>query len=141
LSQSTQLFLWEETKLIDPEMELDAIERGDLSMVFHSKGWAPITKILRVIVEEARVAVDNAQKDDDVLSAQKLSRAAGIVVTKFFTRVQQEVGQHVDLKKNAEPVEGAPGLEMDDIAGAVEHLPNLLGEAYISEDDTEEGRL
>ena len=127
--------------MIDPEMELTAIERSDLSMLYHSKGWPVVEKLLRVIVEEARVNVDNCMKDEDVLAMHKLSRASGVVVTKFLTRVQTEVGIHVDIKKNAEPIEGAPGLEMDDISAAVENLPNLLGEAYISEDDAfEEGR-
>lgn len=127
--------------MIDPEMELTAIERGDLAMVFHSKGWPVLQKLLLVLVEDARVAVDNAQKDEDVLRAQKMSRATGIVVTKFIERVTQEVGMFADTKKNREPQEGAPGLEMDDIDGAVKNLPNLLGEAYITEDDSEEGRL
>lgn len=127
--------------MIDPEMELSAIERGDLSLIYHSKGWPVVEKMLRVIVEEARVAVDNCVKDEEVLAMQKYSRASGVVVTKFLTRVQQEVGLHVDLKKDGAPVEGAPGLELDNIASAVADLPNLLGDAYIVEDDTEEGRL
>ena len=126
--------------MIDPEIELDSMERSDLAQVFNGKGWGVIVKILRIIVEEARVAVDNAQKDEDVLSAQKLSRASGIIVTKFLTRVSNEVAASFEAKK-AQPQDSAPGLEMDNIEDAVKDLPNLLGEVYITEDDDlEEGR-
>jgi len=126
--------------MIDPETELDSMERSDLAQVFNGKGWGVIVKILRIIVEEARVAVDNAQKDEDVLSAQKLSRASGIIVTKFLTRVSNEVAASFEAKKT-QPQESAPGLEMDDIEYVVKDLPNLLGEVYITEDDDlEEGR-
>jgi hypothetical protein len=126
--------------MIDPETELDSMERSDLARLYNdTKGWAVVTKILRIIVEDARVAVDNAVKDEDVLRTQKESRAIGIVVTRFMQRVDNEVAACFEVKKMT-PQEGAPGLDMDDLSAAVDHLPNLLGETYFVEDDAEESR-
>jgi hypothetical protein len=126
--------------MVDPELELTALQRSDLAQTFHSKGWAVVDLLLKVIVEEFRVDLDNANHADpkDVMSKHSLSRSAGVVVTKLIHRIANEVGMYQDSRKEATPQDAAPGLEMDDIAAATDHLPNLLGDVtYIAEDDDE----
>jgi hypothetical protein len=130
--------------MVDPELELNAVQRSDLAMTYHSKGWNVVDLLFKIIVEEFRVELDNANHADpkDVMAKHALSRAAGVVVTKIVHRIANEVAFQQEARKNGEPQEAAPGLEMDDIAAATEHLPNLLGDVnYIAEEDSlEEGR-
>lgn len=129
--------------MVDPDLELTAVERSDLAMTVHSKGWQVVNKLLLAVVEQFRVDLDNADHSNpkEVLGKHSLSKSAGIVVTKIITRVSNEVAAQVEARKS-EPQESAPGLEMDEIAQMTDGLPNLLGDVtYISEDDDlEEGR-
>jgi len=126
--------------MIDPELELEPIERSDLAMTYHSKGWPVVVKLLRVFVEEARVDLDNADhsKPSEVMAKHALSRTTGVVVTKLLTRIASEVALQHDLN-DKEPKESAPGVDLDDVASATSHMPNLLGDVtYIEEGDGEE---
>jgi len=125
--------------MVDPDLELTAVERSDLAMTVHSKGWQVVNKLLMAVVEQFRVDLDNADHANpkEVLARHSLSRSAGVVVTKILTRISNEVAVQQELKKSG-PQESAPGLEMDEIAQMTEGLPNLLGDVtYISEDDDE----
>jgi hypothetical protein len=131
--------------MVDPDVELTAVERSDLAMTVHSKGWQVVHKLLLAVVEQFRVDLDNADHSNpkEVLGKHSLSKSAGVVVTKILTRVSNEVAVQAESKKIGEPQDSAPGLEMDEIAQMTEGLPNLLGDVtYISEDDDdlEEGR-
>lgn len=132
--------------MVDPDLELTPTERSDLAMTFHSKGWQVVNKLLLAMVEQFRVDLDNADHSNpkDVMAKHSLSRSAGIVVTQLIHRINNEVGMQVEanLRRKNGPEESAPGLQMDDLAQATEHLPNLLGDVnYIAEEDSlEEGR-
>ena len=128
--------------MTDPEMELTAVQRSDLAMTYHSKGWAVVGLLLKIIVEEARLDLDNVTDAKEVIAKHALSRATGVVVTKLIHRITNEVAFAQDSRRSNEPQDSAPGLEMDDIAAATDGLPNLLGDVtYIAEeDDSEEGR-
>jgi len=129
--------------MIDPEVELDQLERTDLVMMYNSKGWQVFqNKIMLSIVEQFRVDLDNADpaKPNEVMAKHALSRAAGIVYTKILTRVVNEVMQNVESKKT-DPQESAPGVDMDDIESATKDMPNLLGDVPFIAEDPEEGRL
>lgn len=129
--------------MVDPDLELTAVQRSDLAMTFHSKGWQVVNLLLLAVVEQFRVDLDNANHSDpkDVMAKHSLSKSAGVVVTKIITRINNEVGLTQDARKT-EPQDSAPGLEMDDIQRATDGLPNLLGDVtYIAEEDeTEETR-
>lgn len=130
--------------MIDPDFDLTPVERSDLAMIYHSKGWQVVHKICLAVVEQFRVDLDNADHSNpkDVMAKHALSRSASVVVTQLLTRVGSEAALLGEIRKNAEPQESAPGVEMDDIERMTEGLPNLLGDvAYIAEDDdAEEGR-
>jgi hypothetical protein len=131
--------------MTDPELELNPVQRSNLAMTYHSKGWAVVDLLFKIVVEEARLDLDNANHSDpkDVMAKHALSRATGTVVTKIIQRIANEVAFAQDARhKNGEPQESAPGIEMDDLAAATDGLPNLLGDVnYIAEeDDLEEGR-
>jgi hypothetical protein len=131
--------------MVDPDLELTPTERSDLAMMFQSKGWQVVLKLFRIIVEQFRVDLDNADHANpkDVLAKHALSRAAGTVVTIIIHRIAQEVASLQEARSRQgspeNPQESAPGLEMDAIEHAVEGLPNLLGDVtYISEEDDDE---
>jgi hypothetical protein len=129
--------------MVDPEMELTAVQRSNLAMTYHSKGWAVVDLLLKIIVEEARLDLDNVTDAKEVIAKHALSRATGVVVTKLIHRITNEVAFAQDSRRSNEPQDSAPGLEMDDIAAATDGLPNLLGDVtYIAEDEDslEEGR-
>lgn len=129
--------------MVDPDLELTAVQRSDLAMTFHSKGWVVVNLLLMAVVEQFRVDLDNANHSDpkDVMAKHSLSKSAGVVVTKIIHRITNEVGVLQDARKTG-PQDSAPGLEMDDITAATDGLPNLLGDVtYIAEEDeTEETR-
>jgi hypothetical protein len=129
--------------MIDPDLELTALQRSDLAQTYHSKGWAVVDLLIKAIVEQFRVDLDNANHADpkDVMAKHSLSRSAGVVATMLLQRIANETGMYMDARDKT-PKDSAPGLEMDEIAAATEHLPNLLGDVnYIAEeDDLEEGR-
>ena len=126
--------------LTDPDLELTAIQRSELAMTYHSKGWAVVELLLKAFVEQFRVDLDNANHADpkDVMAKHALSRAAGVVVTQILHRISNETGMYEDARKDGEPLVAAPGLDMGDLAEATEGLPNLLGDVtYVAEDDDE----
>ena len=123
--------------MIDPDLELTSLQRSELAQTVHSKGWAVVDLLLKAIVEQFRVDLDNANHADpkEVMAKHSLSRSAGVIVTKLLQRVNNETGLYQDALKEG-PQEAAPGLEMDDLAAATEYLPNLLGDVnYIAEED------
>jgi hypothetical protein len=131
--------------MVDPDLELTPTERSDLAMMFQSKGWQVVLKLFRIIVEQFRVDLDNADHANpkDVLAKHALSRAAGSVVTIIIHRIAQEVAILQELRSRQgspeNPHESATGLEMDVISQATEDLPNLLGDVtYIAEDDDDD---
>lgn len=131
--------------MVDPDLELTPTERSDLAMLFQSKGWQVVNKLLLAVVEQFRVDLDNANHSDpkDVMAKHSLSKSAGVVVTKIITRITQEVAAQTEARsRGGEPQEAAPGLEMDEIEQMTSGLPNLLGDVnYIAEeDDLEESR-
>ena len=130
--------------MVDPDLQLSPQERSELAMLFRSKGWAVLVKLLRAIVEQFRVDLDNADHSNpkDAMAKHSLSRSAGMVVTLILTRIAQEASlqQAISAQEGTagNPEVSAPGLEMDNIAEAVKDLPNLLGDVtYIAEDDDE----
>jgi hypothetical protein len=129
--------------MIDPEFELTPVERSELAMIYHSKGWHVVHKICLAVVEQFRVDLDNADHSNpkDVMAKHSLSRSASVVVTQLLTRVGSEAAFLGETRKT-KPQESAPGVEMDDIERMTNGLPNLLGDVtYIAEDDDlEEGR-
>ena len=127
--------------MVDPELALTSVQRSDLAMTYHSKGWAVVDLLFKVIIEEFRVDLDNANHADpkDVMAKHALSRAAGVAITKIIHRIANEVSFQQEARKNGEPQDSAPGLEMDDIAAATDGLPNLLGDVtYVAEEDEAE---
>ena len=131
--------------MVDPEFELTPVERSDLAMMFHGKGWQVAHKICLAIVEQFRVDLDNADHSNpkDVMAKHSLSRSASVVVGVLVKRIASEAILLGEMKKSSEPQESALNLEMDEIERMTEGLPNLLGDVtYIAEDedDTEESR-
>jgi hypothetical protein len=130
--------------MVDPELELSQVQRSNLAMTFHSKGWEVVDLLFKAIVEQFRVDLDNANHADpkDVMAKHALSKASGQVVTAIIHRIANEVAFQQENRKKGEAQEAAPGLDMDDLAAATDGLPNLLGDVnYIAEeDDSEEGR-
>lgn len=130
--------------MVDPDLLLTPLQRSELAMTVHSKGWEVVDLLLKAVVEQFRVDLDNANHADpkDVMAKHALSRAAGVVVTTLIHRIANEVALFQDTREANGLHESAPGLEMDDLAAATENLPNLLGDVnYIAEeDDLEEGR-
>jgi hypothetical protein len=131
--------------MVDPDLELTPTERSDLAMMFQSKGWQVVMKLFRIIVEQFRVDLDNADHANpkDVLAKHALSRAAGSVVTIIIHRITQEVAILQEARSRQgtpdNPQDSAPGLSMDAVEQAVEDLPNLLGDVtYIAEEDDDE---
>ncbi len=127
--------------MTDPELDLDGVERADLAMMYSGKGWPVLLKLLRAIVEQFRVDLDNANpaSASEVMAKHSLSKAAGRIYTILLNRVSAEVTMFGEFQKKS-PQEGAPGLELDDIEEATANLPNLLGDVNYVEEDSEEGR-
>ena len=125
--------------MVDPDIQLTQMQRTDLAMMYHSKGWDVFAKtILPSIVEQFRVDLDNTDpaKTADVIAKHSLSRSASVVTALILQRMLQEAMSYEEVKNRNVPVEGAPGLDLDDLAASVDHLPNLLGDVnFIAETD------
>ena len=124
--------------LIDPELQLTPEQRGDFMQIVHSRGFAIIQLLMQSIVEQARVDLDNANPANpaEVMSKHAISRASGIVYTKFMERVNQEVRASDEM---AQRIPYKPGedvtqvLGMDSIEQITENFPNFFGDAQIAD--------
>jgi len=128
--------------MVDPELSLDAVERGELANLVSSQGFKVLLKLALSVVEEFRTDLDNADpaKPQEVMAKHALSKAASVFHTRLINRINNEVSQFMDApKKSDRPVDLTEGmLDMGEISEAVSEYPNFFGEPFVIE-DAEEG--
>ena len=63
--------------MIDPELQLDGIERAHIAAFVNTEGFKVVTKIFEVECEKFRVALINADpsKPNEVLAAHHMAKA------------------------------------------------------------------
>lgn len=122
--------------MIDPECELDGTEQSELASVRGMQGWKVVQKVMRIVVEQARVDLDNADpaRPAEVTAKHALSRATAVAVTRITDRINIEVSQFHGRPKASDQPTDETELAMDDIERITETMPNLLGEVLIEEE-------
>jgi hypothetical protein len=116
--------------MIDPQMELESIERAHLAATVVQDGFKVIHKIMLAEVEKFRLKLLNSDpvKRDEVLAAHTMAKAAAQVVAGIVNRINEEVMQYTNTPRvNDPPQDSSEGLSLDDIAKQVQDLPNFLG--------------
>ena len=114
---------------IDPEEQLDNSQRGDLASMVHSNGFPVLKILMRALVEQFRVELDNAVEPSEVVRKHALSKASAMYYTLLLKRIDEEAMLVTNApRKSDKPIDGGEGISMDDIESQVGHLPNLLGE-------------
>lgn len=120
-------------KEFEPELSLSHGERSQLAALASMPGYHIFHRVARAEVHKFVVSLINADGTNpaEVLERHRLSKAAAMFYTALTQKVNEEVYQYTAAPRaNDAPVDVTEGsLDIGELAGQLEHLPNLLEEA------------
>jgi hypothetical protein len=119
----------------DLEFELSDVEQASLVSIMEHPGFKAGKKLLMGIVHALRVDVDNATTDQEVLSKQKLSRAASLVFARWTQELSALEVQISNRPRVSDPIVDKTDLDLDSIEHITKDMPNFFGDAELPEEE------
>ena len=113
---------------IEADNELTGIERAHLATWTTEESFLIVQRLMEDEIKKFNLNLINSSKQEDIIANHHLAKAAAAFYQGLINRINQEIFVYRNTpKKGDKPVDVTETvLNLDDIAEAMAHEPNLL---------------